>query len=65
MTLTFSGAVVDCADPAVVADFWQAALGWTGRETGPHGEAVLFPRDGETILGRRASSSSASPRARR
>lgn len=51
MTLTFSGAVVDCADPAVVADFWQAALGWTGRETGPHGEAVLFPRDGETILG--------------
>ncbi|MDF2806094.1 MAG: hypothetical protein K0S43_1040, partial [Cellulosimicrobium sp.] len=41
MTLTFSGAVVDCADPAVVADFWQAALGWTGRETGPHGEAVL------------------------
>jgi predicted enzyme related to lactoylglutathione lyase len=43
--------VFDCADPSVVADFWQSALGWTGRETGPHGEAVLFPRDGETTLG--------------
>ncbi|MBD8080323.1 VOC family protein [Cellulosimicrobium arenosum] len=51
MTLTFSGAVVDCADPSAVADFWQAALGWSGRERGPHGEAVVFPQDGETVLG--------------
>lgn len=51
MTLTFSGPVFDCADPAVVADFWQEALGWSGRETGPHGESVLFPREGETTLG--------------
>ena len=51
MTRTGRGAVVACAAPAVGAGGGQAALGWTGRETGPHGEAVLFPRDGETILG--------------
>lgn len=47
MALTFSGVVVDSADPAVVADFWQAALRWSGRESGSRGEAVIFPRDGE------------------
>ena len=51
MALTFSGVVFDTADPARVADFWQAALGWTGREPGPRGEAVIFPREGETVYG--------------
>lgn len=51
MALSFSGVVFDSADPARVADFWQAALGWTGREPGPRGEAVIFPREGETVFG--------------
>ncbi len=51
MALTFSGVVFDSADPARVADFWQAVLGWSGREPGPRGEAVIFPREGETVYG--------------
>ena len=51
MTLTISGAVVDCADPGRVADFWQAALGWTAREDGPPDWASLEPRDGEVVDG--------------
>ena len=51
MALTFSGVVFDSADPARVADFWQAALGWSGREPGPRGESVIFPNEGETALG--------------
>ena len=51
MALTFSGVVFDCADPARVADFWQEALGWSGREAGPRREAVIFPREGETVYG--------------
>ena len=51
MALTFSGVVFDAADPARVADFWQAALGWSGREPGPRGEAVIFPHQGETTFG--------------
>ena len=47
MTLTFSGAVLDCADPALVADFWQAALGWTAREDGLPDWVSLEPGDGE------------------
>ena len=46
MTLTFSGAVLDCADPTLVADFWQAALGWTAREDGLSGWVSLEPGDG-------------------
>ena len=51
MALRFSGVVFDSADPARVADFWQAALGWTGREAGPRGEAVIYPNEGESELG--------------
>ena len=51
MALTFSGVVFDAADPARVADFWQQALGWSGREAGPRGESVIFPREGETVFG--------------
>jgi len=51
MTLTFSGAVFDSADPATVADFWGQALGWSGREAGDRGEAVIFPQEGETVFG--------------
>ncbi|NTW40544.1 MAG: VOC family protein [Cellulomonadaceae bacterium] len=51
MALTFSGVVIDCADPDRVADFWQAALGWTGRESGTRGEVILEAREGETRYG--------------
>jgi len=51
MTLTFSGAVFDSADPAVAADFWAQALGWSGRESGDRGEVVIYPQEGETVLG--------------
>jgi len=51
MTLTFSGAVFDSADPALVAEFWAQALGWSGRESGERGEAVVYPHEGETVLG--------------
>jgi hypothetical protein len=51
MTLTFSGVVIDCADPSAVADFWQAALGWSVRGAGERGEVVLEPNEGETRYG--------------
>ncbi|MGC5165460.1 VOC family protein [Luteimicrobium sp. DT211] len=51
MALTFSGAVFDSAVPATVADFWGEALGWSGREDGERGEAVIFPQEGETVYG--------------
>ena len=51
MALTFSGVVFDAADPSRVAEFWQAALGWSGRESGSRGEAVIYPREGETVFG--------------
>lgn len=51
MGLTFSGVVIDCHDPAAVADFWARVLGWSGREPGPRGEVVLHPREGETVYG--------------
>lgn len=51
MALTFTGVVIDCAEPSAVADFWQQALGWTGRDSGPRGEAIIEAREGETIYG--------------
>ena len=51
MTLTFSGAVFDSADPATVAEFWAEALGWSGHESGERGEVVIYPQEGETVLG--------------
>ena len=51
MTLTFTGVVIDCADPAAVADFWQQALGWSGRGSGSRGEVILEPQEGETTYG--------------
>ena len=51
MALTFSGVVFDCTDPGAVADFWQQALGWSGRDAGPRGEAVIYAREGETVYG--------------
>ncbi len=51
MTLTFSGVVFDADDPPRVADFWQAALRWSGREAGPRGETVIFPGEDETTFG--------------
>lgn len=51
MTLTFTGVVIDCANPSAVADFWQQALGWSGRGSGPRGEAVIEPQEGETTYG--------------
>lgn len=51
MTLTFSGVVIDSADPARVADFWASALGWSGRDAGSRGEAVIYPQEGETRFG--------------
>lgn len=51
MALTFSGVVLDCADPAALAEFWLNALGWTGREAGPRGETIISAQDGETVFG--------------
>jgi hypothetical protein len=51
MAIVFSGAVFDCADPALVADFWQRALGWSGREDGTRGEVVIHPAEGESQNG--------------
>jgi hypothetical protein len=51
MTLTFSGVVVDSHDPAAIANFWQQALGWTGRESGARGEQIIYAQEGETVLG--------------
>lgn len=51
MGLTFSGVVIDSIDPARVADFWAAALGWSGRETGERGEAIIEPAEGEARYG--------------
>lgn len=51
MALTFSGVVIDSAEPARVADFWAAALGWTGREHGDRGEVIVYANQGETEYG--------------
>ena len=51
MTLTFSGIVIDSTDPAAVADFWQQALGWSGRQSGERGEAIIHAQQGETVYG--------------
>jgi predicted enzyme related to lactoylglutathione lyase len=51
MTLTFSGVVVDSHEPDVIADFWASVLGWTGRDSGDRGEAVIYANEGETIYG--------------
>ena len=51
MTLTFSGIVIDSTDPAAVADFWQQALGWSGRQSGERGEAIIHAQEGETVYG--------------
>ncbi|WP_344790304.1 VOC family protein [Gryllotalpicola daejeonensis] len=51
MALTFTGVVVDSADPARVADFWAAALGWSGRSSGERGEVIIEPAEGETRYG--------------
>lgn len=51
MTLTFSGIVIDSTDPATVADFWQQALGWSGRGSGERGEVIIEALEGETVYG--------------
>ena len=51
MALRFSGVVFDSADPARVADFWQAAPGWSAREEGLPDWVSLEPADGEAAGG--------------
>jgi predicted enzyme related to lactoylglutathione lyase len=51
MGLTFSGVVVDSTDPARAAEFWAAALGWSGRESGERGEEIISPGEGEAGYG--------------
>lgn len=51
MGLTFTGVVFDAAEPDRVADFWAAALGWTGRGSGDRGEAIIEAQQGETVYG--------------
>jgi hypothetical protein len=42
---------VDCAHPAKVAEFWNAALGWGGVAVAPDGAgAVCGPAEGGTYL---------------
>ena len=42
---------LDCADPARVAEFWNAALGWGGVAAAPDGSgAICGPPDGGTYL---------------
>jgi Glyoxalase-like domain len=51
MSLTFSGVVFDAIEPARVAEFWAAALEWTGHETGTRGEEIIYANEGETQYG--------------
>jgi catechol 2,3-dioxygenase-like lactoylglutathione lyase family enzyme len=42
---------LDCTDPARVAEFWNAALGWGGVAAAPDGSgAICGPPDGGTYL---------------
>jgi catechol 2,3-dioxygenase-like lactoylglutathione lyase family enzyme len=42
---------LDCADPARVAEFWNAALGWGGVAAAPDGTgAICGPPEGGTYL---------------
>ena len=42
---------LDCADPARVAEFWNAALGWGGVAAAPDGTgAICGPPSGGTYL---------------
>jgi hypothetical protein len=42
---------LDCADPARVAEFWNAALGWGGVATAPDGSgAICGPPSGGSYL---------------
>ena len=42
---------LDCAEPARVAEFWNAALGWGGVAAAPDGSgAICGPPDGGTYL---------------
>ena len=34
---------LDCADPARVAEFWNAALGWGGVAAAPDGSGDVWP----------------------
>lgn len=45
MTLGIQSVLIDCHDPAVVAAFWQSALGWRRTEDEPD-EIVLEPPAG-------------------
>jgi hypothetical protein len=45
MTLRIQCVVIDCHDPAVVAAFWEAALGWRRTHDKPE-EIVLEPPAG-------------------
>ena len=42
---------IDCADPGVVATFWNEALGWGGVAVAPDGTgAICGPRSGAAYL---------------
>lgn len=42
---------IDCADPAIVADFWNEALGWGGVAVADGGDgAICGPPDGGVYL---------------
>ncbi len=46
----FGGVVVDCSDPATMADFWELATGWTRRGTSGDGVSLRSPRDAGPYL---------------
>src|SRR5436190_10431687 len=46
----FTELVIDCADPARVADFWAAVLGWSKSGEGDELEVAGPPGSGPTLL---------------
>jgi hypothetical protein len=40
----FGGVVVDCADPAAAADFWELASGWERKGGGANGVSLRSPK---------------------
>ncbi|MDQ2813134.1 MAG: VOC family protein [Actinomycetota bacterium] len=46
----FGGVIIDCADPALTAAFWERATGWTRRGASADGVSLRSPRDAGPYL---------------
>ena len=48
MASKFTELVVDCRDPAALADFWSAVLGWDTRAGDDDDEVEVFDSSGSS-----------------